>query len=135
MKRTARHAAILAGVLALTPLAAPAAYAKQTPQGKEPLVIAHRGASAYRPEHTLSAYGSRSAWAPITSSPTWSPRRTASSSPATRTRSRARPTSPSTPSSPGRRTTKVIDGAPITGWFKDFPLAELKTLRAKERLP
>lgn len=35
----------------------------------------------------------------------------------------------------GRRTTKVIDGAPITGWFKDFPLAELKTLRAKERLP
>jgi glycerophosphoryl diester phosphodiesterase len=35
-----------------------------------------------------------------------------------------------------RRTTKVIDGMTITGWFtEDFTLAEVKTLRAKERLP
>ncbi len=35
-----------------------------------------------------------------------------------------------------RKTTKVIDGKTITGWFtEDFTLAELKTLRAKERLP
>lgn len=35
-----------------------------------------------------------------------------------------------------RRTTKVIDGETLTGWFTtDFTLAELKTLRAKERLP
>jgi glycerophosphoryl diester phosphodiesterase len=35
-----------------------------------------------------------------------------------------------------RRTTKVIDGASITGWFtEDFTLAELKTLRARERIP
>jgi glycerophosphoryl diester phosphodiesterase len=35
-----------------------------------------------------------------------------------------------------RRTTKTIDGAPITGWFtEDFTLAELRTLRAVERLP
>jgi glycerophosphoryl diester phosphodiesterase len=35
-----------------------------------------------------------------------------------------------------RRTTKVVDGVSITGWFtEDFTLAELKTLRAKERLP
>jgi glycerophosphoryl diester phosphodiesterase len=35
-----------------------------------------------------------------------------------------------------RQTTKVIDGTSITGWFtEDFTLAELKTLRAKERLP
>ena len=35
-----------------------------------------------------------------------------------------------------RRTTKVIDGVPTTGWFTDdFTLAELKTLRAKERIP
>jgi glycerophosphoryl diester phosphodiesterase len=35
-----------------------------------------------------------------------------------------------------RRTTKVIDGNSITGWFtEDFTLAELKTLRAKERIP
>ena len=36
----------------------------------------------------------------------------------------------------GRRTTKVIDGVALTGWFtEDFTLAELKTLRAMERLP
>jgi glycerophosphoryl diester phosphodiesterase len=35
-----------------------------------------------------------------------------------------------------RRTTKVIDGVPVTGWFtEDFTLAELRTLRAVERLP
>ena len=35
-----------------------------------------------------------------------------------------------------RRATKVIDGREVTGWFtEDFTLAELKTLRAKERLP
>jgi glycerophosphoryl diester phosphodiesterase len=36
----------------------------------------------------------------------------------------------------GRKTTKVVDGARLTGWFtEDFTLAELRTLRAKERLP
>src|SRR3546814_8158522 len=36
----------------------------------------------------------------------------------------------------GRRTTKKIEGKTITGWFtEDFTLAELKTLRAKERVP
>lgn len=36
----------------------------------------------------------------------------------------------------GRKTTKIIDGEPVTGWFtEDFTLAELKTLRARERLP
>ena len=35
-----------------------------------------------------------------------------------------------------RAETKVIDGAAVTGWFtEDFTLAELKTLRAKERIP
>lgn len=36
----------------------------------------------------------------------------------------------------GRRTTKTIDGQSFTGWFaEDFTLAELKTLRCRERLP
>ncbi len=36
----------------------------------------------------------------------------------------------------GRKTTKAIEGKPVTGWFtEDFTLAELKTLRARERLP
>ena len=35
-----------------------------------------------------------------------------------------------------RKTTKSIDGVSLTGWFtEDFTLAELKTLRAKERIP
>src|SRR6185295_9095036 len=35
-----------------------------------------------------------------------------------------------------RKATKTIDGQPMTGWFtEDFTLAELKTLRARERLP
>ncbi|HRD28892.1 MAG TPA: glycerophosphodiester phosphodiesterase family protein, partial [Caulobacter sp.] len=35
-----------------------------------------------------------------------------------------------------RKTTRVIDGQSITGWFtEDFTLAEIKTLRARERLP
>jgi glycerophosphoryl diester phosphodiesterase len=36
---------------------------------------------------------------------------------------------------PGRKTTRTVDGRSITGWFaEDFTLAEIKTLRAKERL-
>ena len=78
----------------------------------------------------------RRAWAPTTSSPTSSPPRTACSSPATRTRSAAPPTSPTTPSSPAARPPRSIDGVTVTGWFtEDFTLAELKTLRAKERHP
>ena len=35
-----------------------------------------------------------------------------------------------------RKTTKVVDGSKLTGWFtEDFTLAELKTLKARERLP
>jgi glycerophosphoryl diester phosphodiesterase len=35
-----------------------------------------------------------------------------------------------------RRTTKAVAGRQVTGWFvEDFSLAELKTLRARERLP
>ena len=34
-----------------------------------------------------------------------------------------------------RKATKTIDGQQITGWFvEDFTLAEIKTLRARERL-
>ena len=100
-------------------------------------MIGHRGASGYRPEHTLAVLRARPrAWAPTTSSPTWSRRRTACWSRGTRTRSAARPTSPSHPEFAVRRTTKTIDGVALTGWFtEDFTLAELQTLRAKERIP
>jgi glycerophosphoryl diester phosphodiesterase len=42
----------------------------------------------------------------------------------------------SRPEFAARRATKTIDGLPVAGWFtEDFTLAELKTLRARERLP
>jgi hypothetical protein len=70
------------------------------------------------------------------SSPIWSCRRTAPSSSGTKTRSAARPTSPTHAGFADRKATRVIDGVPTTGWFtEDFTLAELRTLRARERLP
>ena len=78
--------------------------------------------------------GSPSRWAPTSSSPISCRRRTASWSRATRTRSAARPMSPI--EFPDRKRTKTVDGRSVTGWFtEDFTLAELKTLRARERLP
>lgn len=125
------------GVSGLAPLA-PALAAT-------PIVIGHRGASAYRPEHTLAAYeraidlgadyvepdlvstrdgilvarhesyigGDSSGFAGADSTNVASKAEFAD-----------------------RKTTKVIDGFTLTGWFtEDFTLAELKTLRANERIP
>jgi glycerophosphoryl diester phosphodiesterase len=40
------------------------------------------------------------------------------------------------PAFAGRRTTRLVDGAEVTGWFtEDFTLEELRTLRAVERIP
>ena len=136
MNRTARRAAILAGVLALTPAAVPTARAQEKPRGGEPLVIAHRGASAYRPEHTLAAYrlaigmGADSIEPDLVS--------TKDGRLVARHENEISGTTDVAqhPEFADRRATKVIDGTPITGWFtEDFTLAELKTLRAKERLP
>ncbi len=49
---------------------APAAATAHGAVPTAPLVIGHRGASGYRPEHTLASYSWRPAWAPTTSSPT-----------------------------------------------------------------
>jgi Glycerophosphoryl diester phosphodiesterase len=45
-----------------------ATHARVRPSG--PLVVGHRGACAYRPEHTLASYELAIDWAPISSSPT-----------------------------------------------------------------
>ena len=103
---------------------------------KQPIVIGHRGASGYRPEHTLAAYQlAIEQGADFIEPDLVVDAATACSWRGTRTRSRARPTSPRIPSSPaaGRRRHRRHA---VTGWFtEDFTLAELKTLRAKERLP
>ena len=101
-----------------------------------PLVIGHRGASGYRPEHTLSAY----ALAARTGADYLEPDLVVTrdgvlvarhESDITFTTDVARHRELA-----GRRTTKEIDGVERTGWFaEDLTLAELRTLRAVERLP
>jgi glycerophosphoryl diester phosphodiesterase len=54
MHRTSLVALVAAGLAA--PLAAQAAPTYKTLDGSAPLIIGHRGASGYRPEHTLESY-------------------------------------------------------------------------------
>src|SRR5262245_33553221 len=101
-----------------------------------PIVIGHRGASGYRPEHTLGSYqlaidmGADYIEPDLVS--------TKDGVLVARHENEIGGTTnvASHPEFAGRRTTKVIDGISITGWFtEDFTLAELKTLKARERLP
>jgi glycerophosphoryl diester phosphodiesterase len=101
-----------------------------------PLIIAHRGASGYRPEHTLEAYRLAVEQGADFIEPDLVMTRDGVLV------ARHEPEIGGTtdvadhPEFADRRTTKVIDGTPFTGWFTDdFTLAELKTLRAKERIP
>ncbi|NUR07958.1 MAG: glycerophosphodiester phosphodiesterase [Nocardioidaceae bacterium] len=117
-------------------LPAEAAPAESRSQVEEPLVIGHRGASGYRPEHTLASYrlaidlGADYIEPDLVS--------TKDGVLVARHENEIGGTTDVAdhPEFADRRTTKVIDGRPVTGWFtEDFTLDELKTLRAKERLP
>ena len=100
------------------------------------LVIGHRGASGYRPEHTLAAYklaidmGADYIEPDLVS--------TKDGVLVARHEPEIEDTTDveSHPGFASRRKTKVIDGIPFEGFFtEDFTLAELKTLRAEERIP
>lgn len=102
----------------------------------DPLVIGHRGASGYRPEHTLAAYelaidmGADLIEPDLVSTKdgVLVARHENEISGTTDVASRSE--------FADRYTTKTIDGRPVTGWFtEDFTLTELKTLWAVERLP
>jgi glycerophosphoryl diester phosphodiesterase len=101
-----------------------------------PVVIAHRGASAYRPEHTLASYALAIALGADFIEPDLVATRdhelvarhendiTGTTDVAAR------------PEFADRRTAKVVDGVEHEGWFtEDFTLAELRTLWAIERIP
>ena len=101
-----------------------------------PLVVAHRGASGYRPEHSLAAYrlalrlGAEAIEPDIVATRDGQLvlRHENEISGTTDVASRAE--------FAARRTTREIDGQKLTGWFtEDFTWAELSTLRARERLP
>lgn len=101
-----------------------------------PAVIAHRGASGYRPEHTLGAYQLALDMGADVIEQDLVP--TSDGHLVCRHENEIGGTTDVAdhPEFADRRTTKTVDGAQITGWFtEDFTLAELKTLRAKERIP
>ncbi|HEX2175748.1 MAG TPA: glycerophosphodiester phosphodiesterase [Nocardioidaceae bacterium] len=101
-----------------------------------PLVVAHRGASGYRPEHTLAAYRLAIRMGADYIEPDLVPTKDGVLVARHENEISGTTDVASRPELAERRTTKTIDGRPVTGWFtEDLTLAELKTLRAKERLP
>lgn len=115
------------------------------PPRADPVVIAHRGASAYRPEHTLAAYELAIAQGADFIEPdlvsTSDGVLIARHEPYLGGDNPGFAGADSTdvashPEFADRRRTVVIDGVTLTGWFaSDFTLAEIRTLRARERLP
>ncbi len=98
------------------------------------IVIAHRGASGHRPEHTLEAYDLAIDMGADFVEPDLVA--TKDGVLVARHENEIGETTDVADRFPERRTTKSIDGRQVTGWFtEDFTLAELKTLRARERLP
>jgi glycerophosphoryl diester phosphodiesterase len=101
-----------------------------------PLVIGHRGASGYRPEHTRSAYQLAFALGADAVEPD-----IVATNDGVLVLRHENEISGTTdvaqhPEFALRRVTKTIDGCPLTGWFtEDFTWKELSTLRARERLP
>ena len=101
-----------------------------------PTVIAHRGASGYRPEHTLGSYQLALDMGADVIEQDLVPTKDGHLVCRHENDITATTDVSEHPEFAGRRTTKSVDGASITGWFtEDFTLAELKTLRAKERIP
>jgi glycerophosphoryl diester phosphodiesterase len=103
---------------------------------RPPTVLGHRGASGYRPEHTLASYELAIRQCADLIEPDVVS--TADGVLVVRHENEISGTTDvaSRPEFAVRRTTKVVDGVGLTGWFtEDFTLAELRTLRAKERLP
>lgn len=101
-----------------------------------PQVIAHRGASAHLPEHTLAAYARAIADGADLIEPDLVMTRDGVLVARHENEIGATTDVAAHPRFATRRTTRHIDGVPVEGWFtEDFTLAELKTLRVRERLP
>ncbi|MGP1667168.1 MAG: glycerophosphodiester phosphodiesterase [Rhodanobacter sp.] len=99
-------------------------------------VIGHRGASALRPEHTLAAYAQAIADGADFIEPDLV--MTRDGVPVARHENEIGSTTDVAAHAAfaDRRRPSLVDGQAVTGWFsEDFTLAELRTLRARERLP
>jgi glycerophosphoryl diester phosphodiesterase len=131
-----RSLAALLAFMLLAGCGAEVVTAQPTLDGQPPIVIAHRGASGERPEHTLAGYQLAIDLGAdyiepdlvLTKDGVLVARHENEISETTDVAAH--------PEFAARKTTKTIDGQKVTGWFtEDFTLAELKTLRARERLP
>jgi len=101
-----------------------------------PFVIAHRGASGYVPEHTLPGYFIAIQQGADYIEPDLVITRDGALVVRHENEIGGTTDVAAHPEFASRQTTKTIDGRPVTGWFtEDFTLAELRTLRARERLP
>lgn len=105
-------------------------------QTRKPIVIGHRGCSGERPEHTALSYERAIEQGADFIEPDLVP--TQDGHLVARHENEIGGTTDvaGRPEFAARKTTKTIDGQQVTGWFaEDFTLAEIKTLRARERLP
>jgi glycerophosphoryl diester phosphodiesterase len=135
-----RRQVLRMGAVAAAAPALGAAVASPAPahghDAKRPLVVGHRGASGYRPEHTLASYELAARLGADYMEPDLvstkdhvlvcrhEPEIGGTTDVAGR------------PEFADRKRTVLLDGVSVTGWFThDFTLAELKTLRATERIP
>ena len=107
-----------------------------TLSGDKPMVIGHRGASGYLPEHTLASYKKAIEMGAdfiepdlvVTKDGELVARHEPNITATTDVSSR--------PEFANRKTTRKVDGVAETGWFvTDFTLAELRTLYAKQANP
>src|SRR2546430_8928071 len=130
---------VATGVLALAGGAGTVVAEPDTPDGHQqagPLIIGHRGAAGYRPEHTLASYELAARMGADYVEPDLVSTKDGVLVARHEPEIGGTTDVASHPEFAGRKTTKLLDGVPTTGWFtEDFTLAELKTLRAVERLP
>jgi glycerophosphoryl diester phosphodiesterase len=116
---------------ALTAMLGSAAALPAFAQEASPLVIAHRGASGYRPEHTLGSYALAVDMGADCIEPDLVMTRDGAL--VARHEPEIGATTDVAERFPDRRTKKAVDGQEVEGWFaEDFTLAEIKTLRAKQ---
>lgn len=134
---------IVAGAAALGVVALPGTASADSRHGSAPVrklpvpaVIGHRGSSGYRPEHTFGSYQFALDIGADVVEQDLVPTRDGHLVVRHEPEIGGTTDVASHPEFAGRKTTKTIDGIATTGWFtEDFTLAELKTLRAVERLP
>lgn len=131
-------AAVLCGLFGIVAAAeqsqTPSTTKASTARNGLPLVIGHRGAPAYRPEHTLASYALAADLGVDFIEPDLVS--TKDGVLVARHENEISGTSDVAQKFPGRKSRKTVDGKSIEGYFtEDFTLAEIKTLRARERLP